>query len=148
MLPPKVRFPCSLVSPSSSRARGTGSLSLWATRARSATCPCVWKEQRCLPTCSTCIALRPLSLVPASTLLVFVPFASPPPSTFDGSFPPLFLFLTRVFIPRECSFLRSLSFSVTEVSALEEWTSSVRVGRSVGWPGSGTVWVNNLETRF
>lgn len=146
MLPPKVRFPCSLLSLSSSRTRGTGSLSLWATRARSATCPCVWKEQRCLPTCSTCIALRPLSLVPASALLVFVLFASP--VDFRRFFPSFFFafHLTRV---REVVFALSLVFGgggqcVGGVNFCPSWL----VGRSVGWPGSGTVWVNSLETRF
>lgn len=54
--------------------------------------------------------------------------SSSPPSTFGGSFFffffPLFVFFAfqRERVPREFvrSFLRSLSFSVTEVSALEE----------------------------
>lgn len=150
MLPPKVRFPCSLVSLSSSRTRGTGSLSLWATRARSATCPCVWKEQRCLPTCSTCIALRPLSLVPASTLLVFVLFASPPPlpRRLSAVLSFFFFFLFLFFSPSNASEFLVSSWGRFCALSRFRWRRSVRwrsellselVGRSVGWPGSGTM---------
>lgn len=146
MLPPKVRFPCSPVSLSSSRTRGTGSLSFWATRPSLPPVPASGRSNDVFLHVQHASPI--VSCSGFSSLLVFVR-----PLRFSSS---LFLsfFSSFVFrLPSNASsssciwttFLRSLSFSVTEVSALEERTafcSSWSVGRSVGL-GQG-LWVNNL----
>ena len=111
--------------------------------AQSATCPYVCKEQRCLPTCWTCIALSgPLSLVPASTSR-FRPATIDSHVLFLPPFAPLlFAFLlvfslSRVDDRRACHFLpsRFSSRPVTEVSA------SVTCYQTV-WSGSATFGVD------